>query len=299
METRAIFAWHKCKAVGERGRARDSIRIGLEALALFDHLNRPQFTYYTSVYLAIAYALNNEPDKAAAQLHALDDLALSPTFYMGIDLLLARAWTAVAGSDLIGARTRFEEAVEIGGQMGDLIGQSAALHGLARIGYAPAVAADLTVLAARIEGQLAHARAGHVRSLVNHDPTGLLAAADAFEAMGADLLAAEAAADSAAAWRRLGESRRAATAERRAAWIADRCQNPITPALQSVRTRPRLTPAERQTALLAAAGQPNREIAAELSLSVRTVESYLSNAYEKLGIHGRRGLAAALETAAD
>ena len=299
LETRAIFAWHKCKAVGERGRARDSIRIGLEALALFDHLNRPQFTYYTSVYLAIAYALNNEPDKAAAQLHALDDLALSPTFYMGIDLLLARAWTAVAGSDLIGARTRFEEAVEIGGQMGDLIGQSAALHGLARIGYAPAVAADLTVLAARIEGQLAHARAGHVRSLVNHDPPGLLAAADAFEAMGADLLAAEAAADSAAAWRRLGESRRAATAERRAAWIADRCQNPITPALQSVRTRPRLTPAERQTALLAAAGQPNREIAAELSLSVRTVESYLSNAYEKLGIHGRRGLAAALETAAD
>jgi DNA-binding CsgD family transcriptional regulator len=299
LETRAIFAWHKCKAVGERGRARDSIRIGLEALALFDHLNRPQFTYYTSVYLAMAHALNKEPDKAAARLHALDELALSPTFYMGVDLLLARAWTAVAGSDLVGARTRFEEAIEIGGQMGDLVGQSAALHGLARIGYAPAVAADLTALAARIEGQLAHARAGHVRSLVNHDPTGLLAVTDTFEAMGADLLAAEAAADAAAAWRRLGETRRAATAERRAAQLADSCQNPITPALQSLRTRTRLTPAERQTALLAAAGRRNRDIAAELSLSVRTVESYLSNAYDKLGIDGRCELAAALETAAD
>ncbi len=299
LEARALFAWHKCKAVGERGRARDSIRIGLEALALFDHLNRPQFTYYTSVYLAMAYALNNEPDEAAARLSVLDHLALSPTFYMGVDLLLARAWASVAAGDLVGARSRLQEAVEIGGQMGDLVGQATAFHGLARIGYAPLVVADLTALASRIEGQLAQARAFHTRSLVDHDPLGLLAAADTFEAMGADLLAAEAAADAAGAWRTLGEPRRAATAERRAARIADRCQNPITPALQSAHARARLTPAERQTALLAAAGRPNRDIAAELSLSVRTVESYLSNAYEKLGIDGRRELAAALTTAAD
>lgn len=82
-------------AVGERGRARDTIRIALEGLALFDHLNRPQFAYLTLVYLALAHALNGEPEKAGAALVTLDGLDLSVTFYMGIDLLLARAWTAV------------------------------------------------------------------------------------------------------------------------------------------------------------------------------------------------------------
>ncbi len=299
LEARAIFAWHRCKAVGERGRARDSIRIGLEALALFDQLNRPQFTYYTSVYLAMAYALNKEPTQAAAALDALDHLALSTTFYMGVDLHLARAWTAVAGGDLVAARARLEEAVKVGSRMGDLVGQTAALHGLARIGHASDVADELTMLAGQIEGELAPARAHHTRSLAKHDPEGLLAASDTFEAIGADLLAAEAAADAAAAWRLLDQPRRAAAAEQRAARISDRCQNPVTQSLQPLRTRTQLTPAERQTALLAAAGRPNRDIAAELSLSIRTVESYLSNAYEKLGIDGRRGLAAAFENSVD
>jgi DNA-binding CsgD family transcriptional regulator len=299
LEARAIFAWHRCKAVGERGRARDSIRIGLEALALFDQLNRPQFTYYTSVYLAMAYALNKEPKQAAAALERLDHLALSTTFYMGVDLHLARAWTAVAGGDLVTARARLEEAATLGSRMGDLVGQTAALHGLARIGYASEVSDELTALAGQIEGELAPARAHHTRSLAEHDPHGLLAAADAFEVMGADLLAAEAAADAAAAWRLLDQPRRAAAAEQRAARICDRCQNPVTQSLQPLRTRTRLTPAERQTALLAAAGRPNRDIAAELSLSIRTVESYLSNAYEKLGIDGRRQLAAAFENSVD
>ncbi|EHB55499.1 ATP-dependent transcriptional regulator, MalT-like, LuxR family [Mycolicibacterium rhodesiae JS60] len=299
LEARAIFAWHRCKAVGERGRARDSIRIGLEALALFNQLNRPQFTYYTSVYLAMSYALNKEPKQAAAALDTLDRLALSATFYMGVDLHLARAWTAVAGGDLVTARARLKEAAALGSRMGDLVGQASALHGLARIGYAAEVADDLSALAGQIEGELAPARARHTRSLAEHDPLGLLAAADTFEAMGADLLAAEAAADAAAAWRLLDQPRRAAAAEQRAAKISARCQNPTTQSLQPLRTRTRLTPAERQTALLAAAGRPNRDIAAELSLSIRTVESYLSNTYEKLGIDGRRELAAAFENSAD
>jgi DNA-binding NarL/FixJ family response regulator len=55
-----------------------------------------------------------------------------------------------------------------------------------------------------------------------------------------------------------------------------------------------LTAAERRVAGLAAAGLSNREIAAELVISVRTVENQLSAAYAKLGITSRRRLAAAL-----
>ncbi|MFL5796712.1 MAG: AAA family ATPase [Actinomycetota bacterium] len=55
-----------------------------------------------------------------------------------------------------------------------------------------------------------------------------------------------------------------------------------------------LTTTERRVADLAAAGRTNREIAAELFLSTRTVESHLSAAYRKVGVRSRTELAAAL-----
>jgi DNA-binding CsgD family transcriptional regulator len=55
-----------------------------------------------------------------------------------------------------------------------------------------------------------------------------------------------------------------------------------------------LSPAERIVAERAAAGRSNREIAAELVVSVRTVESQLSAVYRKLGIATRSQLAPAL-----
>ena len=54
---------------------------------------------------------------------------------------------------------------------------------------------------------------------------------------------------------------------------------------------------ERRTAELASTGRSNQEIADELVLSVRTVESQLSAAYRKLGVRSRAGLAAALRSA--
>jgi DNA-binding CsgD family transcriptional regulator len=77
--------------------------------------------------------------------------------------------------------------------------------------------------------------------------------------------------------------------------LAGRCEGATTPALHAVETRVVLTPAERQVAALAAAGRSNKEIAAELYLSLRTVENYLHRAYEKLGVSGRAELAGALE----
>ncbi|MBO9533335.1 MAG: AAA family ATPase [Solirubrobacteraceae bacterium] len=58
-----------------------------------------------------------------------------------------------------------------------------------------------------------------------------------------------------------------------------------------------LTPSERRVADLAAEGRTNREIAQELFVTPKTVEVHLSAAYRKLGIDGRRELAAALQPA--
>jgi DNA-binding CsgD family transcriptional regulator len=52
-----------------------------------------------------------------------------------------------------------------------------------------------------------------------------------------------------------------------------------------------LTGREREIALLAAEGMASREIAVQLSLSVRTVDNHLRRVYEKFGVSTRAALA--------
>jgi DNA-binding CsgD family transcriptional regulator len=53
-----------------------------------------------------------------------------------------------------------------------------------------------------------------------------------------------------------------------------------------------LSAAERRVADLAASGATNKQIAAQLFMSVKTVEAHLSRVYRKLGVHSRTELAA-------
>ena len=113
--------------------------------------------------------------------------------------------------------------------------------------------------------------------------------------MGAHLLAAEAAADAAVMWRGEGDRRRATGANQRAAALGARCEGAMTPALRAMDVRAELTPAERETALLAATGRSSKDIAADLVLSVRTVENRLQRVYEKLGVSSRAELSRRLQ----
>ena len=56
-----------------------------------------------------------------------------------------------------------------------------------------------------------------------------------------------------------------------------------------------LTPVEQRVVELVAAGRTNREVAAALFLSTRTVEGHLSHVYGKLGVRSRVELARTLE----
>ena len=187
-----------------------------------------------------------------------------------------------------------EEAAERGLAFGDLIGAAAALHALARLGRAAAVRPRLAELAAHIDGELVPARLAHTEALAAASASALGDASTRFEDLGADLLAAEAAADAAVAHQRAGDRRLAAAAARRASELAARAEDPVTPALHAVETRAILTPAERETAVLAANGRANKEIAEQLHLSPRTVENRLQRVYDKLGVAGRGELADAL-----
>jgi DNA-binding NarL/FixJ family response regulator len=66
----------------------------------------------------------------------------------------------------------------------------------------------------------------------------------------------------------------------------------LTPAKRSGSPRPDLTPQGQAVARLVATGRTNREVAAELLLSVKTVEVHLTRIYAKLGVSSRSQLAA-------
>lgn len=281
-----------------QGRLRSAIQHAREAAALFRVLSRMPVLGDCLITLATAEAMRADAQAAAAALAEHDRLDREPSYWRGVDLLVARGWAAAARGEVAAARGFFEDAYARGSEIGDLVGSLGALHNIARIGFAKEAAARLEQTAPAVEGGLAAARVLHVTALAAKEIDNLLAVSEAFEQMGANLLAAEAAADAAVVLAAAGEPRKAGACQRRAGDLSERCEGALTPALRSVETRQRLTPAERQVALLAAAGRPNRDIAKTLVLSLRTVENRLHRIYEKLGISGRAELASALRNEA-
>lgn len=66
----------------------------------------------------------------------------------------------------------------------------------------------------------------------------------------------------------------------------------VTPALAGGPRGAVLTRREREIVALARAGVPNRAIADQLVLSIRSVENHMQRAYDKLGVRNRDELAA-------
>lgn len=294
-EEQAWFAWHRASVVGDRGAVSEAIKHGREAVALFRDLGRPQFMAFCMPYLIEALALGGRTQEATDVLQDFDALGTEDRF-MGVDPIRARAWVAVAQGNLPAAKRHLYEAADQGEVIGDHVGRAAALHGLARLGEARRVHEPLQREAERVESSLVAARARHASALASKDPDGLERAARDFENMTAYLLAAEAAADVSVLLRTSSDRRRLAVAERRARELALLCPGATTPALRAVKTRTLLSRAEHEAALLAAAGRSNNEIAAELNLSVRTVEGRLQRAYDRLGVGSRAELAEALRS---
>ena len=156
----------------------------------------------------------------------------------------------------------------------------------------------LSELAARAEGPLVPAIAAHATAADAADPDALLAVADRLEEIGDDLAAADAAAEAArCAW---DADRRttAAAAANRASTLVARCGGAsLARPLPSPGLTLDLTERELEIAVLAARGQSNKEIAAHLYLSARTVGNHLYRTYAKTGVEGRAELADVLRAA--
>ena len=182
----------------------------------------------------------------------------------------------------------------MGTGIGDLLGATKALHGLARMGRAREVVEEMERLASKVDGRLTAARLAYVIAAAEKDSTALMTAAAQFEDLGALLYAAEALGESAVHLRREGASREAAATQQTAARLLAQCEGAVTPFVRAIGARAQLTPAELDTALQAATGSTDKQIAEMMHLSVRTVENRLHRAYQKLGISHRRELTEAL-----
>ncbi len=298
IEAQGWFSWSLACASRERGDVTASIRYAREAAVLFAELGRPLMQREALMDLAASLASGGQAEEARAALAALDGLGLAPTYLTGVDLLLARGWVDAAGGDLPLARRRFEDAVDVGERIGDLVGVVTAIHNLARLGGTDAEwTKRLNDVVELVEGDYMKVRAVHVRGLLERDVDRLESASNLFEAAGARLLAAEVAADAGETARAAGDVRRAAASEFRSAGLLNLCDGAVLIGRQGRAVREVLTRAEQEAALLAAAGRSNRSIADELCLSVRTVEGRLQRVYTKLGVASREELAAKLAEA--
>ncbi|MFF3200707.1 LuxR C-terminal-related transcriptional regulator [Streptomyces sp. NPDC002962] len=277
------------------GRPATARRWWAEAAALARTFDHAMALRLILAGLAACAAVQGDPAAAEAALAEHRELPTpEPGLLSAGEERLGEAWLLAAMGRLGEARSVLVAAARTARATGHATGEALLLTDVARLGGARQVADRLTELARVCDGSLVPARARLAQALAEDHPERLLRAADACEAVGADLLTAEAAAAAAAAWRRAREPRRAAAAARRAAETAARCEGASTPLLTAASAAVPLTAREREVALLAAVGNASVDIARTLNLSVRTVDNHLHRAYAKLGVTTRRELARTL-----
>ena len=150
-------------------------RVGLDALARVAALAGD---------LACAQAALDQADALAGPAMRLFDTWSGPI----------HAWVAAARGEVPAAVELALSTAAQAGRCGQLGCELIALHDVARLGAPTRVAARLAELAAIVQGDLASLFTDHVQALVAADGTALDAVAASFAALGANLLAAEAAA---------------------------------------------------------------------------------------------------------
>lgn len=290
----AFFAMTRGLVALQQGRITDAGRWWREAADLFgsvEHLGPQRWALAGGLFVA---ALRGDAVGAARAVSELDEAPPHPARMQAVGELRARGWARVAAQDRDGAVAHLDRAVATARAAGLAGEELDALHDLARLGRARQVSERVAELAVGVQGVLAPLQAAHVAALAGGDGAALGAAADGFAALGAMVLAAEAAGAAADALAVSGRARLSTGWRRRARELRAGCAGAFTPGLAPAATPVRLSDREREVAFLAAGGLPSKEIAERLFLSVRTVDNHLARTYTKLGVSARAELSAVL-----
>jgi DNA-binding CsgD family transcriptional regulator len=284
-----------------RGAIETSRRFLRESVEVLEEVDPRGFLPFALAMLAQAAGHGGDAEETAAAVAAAEATAPAGEWFFTPSLETGRAWKSAAEGALSEARRSARLGGELSRAQGQLSSAFLNLHDLVRFGTPDQAVAPLAELAREVEGDWVQACAEHAAALAARDAPALQRVARTFEDLGALLFAAEASSEAAAAFRDGGReaSARACAAHARA--LLARCPGARRPALRAAVDSDELTAREREIAALAARGHSNREIAARLVISVRTVENQLQRAYQKLGITSRSELAdvLALEPSAE
>ena len=279
-----------------QGRPASAETLFREVAALFRTLDHPGRRWGLGG-IALAGAHLGSAGDGTDALAELDALPPTAVHLQDTGIARGRAWNALVRGEASAARSILWDAVTQAEEWGQFASASEALHDLVRMGAGPRAAEHLERLAERVDGEFMPGRVAYARAVVGGDLASAVDAADRFEAIGANLFAAEAA----TVERRLaldaGLKRRASAAASRADDLLARCEGASLPWLDRDGVLQGLSEREREVALLAAQDLSSKDIAERLFVSARTVDNHLQRVYTKLGVSGRSQLAERLAAA--
>jgi DNA-binding CsgD family transcriptional regulator len=241
----------------------------------------------------IALAMRGLTDEAAAALAALQERRYPHWRYLDYERGIAKAWVAAAQGAVSEAIRILLSAAETARSNGQFAAEVMCLQTATQFGDRSTVP-RLRELEALVEGPRVGLAACFAVALRDGDAAELASVSEDFEAM-ADLVAAvDAAAQAAMAYRRQDLRGSALGCVARAEALAEDCGGADTPALRQAREPLPLTDREREIVMLLGQGLSNRDVAARLTVSVRTVEGHIYKAMAKTGTASREELAALL-----
>jgi DNA-binding CsgD family transcriptional regulator len=289
----AVWAGRTGELALARGLPHTALGHFREALALSEQSTDPQREWVSGMvaldHVQAAALLGLEVEAAAAGRRAAC-LARPWTGVLQARAGGADSWVAIAHGQVSSAVDRALEAADHASVHGQYGWELDACHLVVRLGAANRVCDRMTALGDRVDGRLACLTVRHAVASTRRDGDELERISRDLEELGHVLLAAEATAQAAVAYRLCGRLADTAGAGARARQLAARCEGARTPALASLTEPSGLTRRENEIAQLAARGLTNRSIADTLVISVRTVDNTLHQAYAKLGVSGRAGL---------
>jgi ATP/maltotriose-dependent transcriptional regulator MalT len=274
-----------------RGRLADARRFLLEADL---HSQQDDFGAAMAVRatLAVVAHFSGDDEQAASWLERAEAAVVAdePPRLLAPYLIRARAWVMVGAGDASSAQRLVLDTAE---QLADWPVLSGGLaYEAVRAGAAAGKALALVeAAAAGCDARSTNAFAADLRARSAGDWRAVVAASEQLEAIGWRAYATEAAMAAARGFLDEGRTDSARRAVARARALHARGQGGQTPVLDGLDgPAVGLTPRETQLVTLAARGLTNGEIADQLVLSVRTVESHLYRAMQKLGVSDRREL---------
>jgi DNA-binding CsgD family transcriptional regulator len=204
-------------------------------------------------------------------------------------LAAAEAWALDAEGDNRGAQTTLLKAADANPYP---IFRAQLAYEAMRLGAPAGVAAPVVIDAGqRTDAPLVAAYARHSAARLADDGRALIDASAEFDRIGTQRYAVSAAIDAARSFAAAGRQDSARQAVARARELIPDGQAVALPPIEGIDPDAvQLTTREAQIVRLAARGFSNAKIADQLVLSVRTVESHLYRAMQKLGIDDRRDL---------